>query len=118
MDTVFVTGLKTEGVIGVFEWEREIRQLLFIDLEMATDIATAATTDDLTYTLDYKSICDFVIDYVASTQFKLIETLAEKLAAMLMIEFSVPWIRLAVHKPGAIAPAQDLGVRIERGVKP
>lgn len=118
MDKVFITRLKTEGVIGVFAWEREVRQTLYIDVEMATDIKKAAATDNLAHTLDYKAITDRIQQFVAASQYQLIETLAEHLAGLLRREFGIPWLRLAVHKPGAIAAAQDVGITIERGVKP
>lgn len=117
-DTVFIKALKTEGVIGVFDWEREIRQPLFVDVVMATNIRQAAATDDLTHTLNYKAICDRITEYVATSQFKLIETLAEQLAALLQKEFAIEWLQLAIHKPGAIAAAGDIGIQIERGEKP
>ena len=117
-DTVFIKGLKTEGVIGVFDWEREIRQPLYIDVTMATDIRLAAKSDDLTHTLNYKAITDRICEYVAGSAFKLIETLAEHLAEILQKEFAITWLQLAIHKPGAIAAASDIGIQIERGEKP
>lgn len=117
-DTVFIKGLKTEGVIGVFDWEREIRQPLYIDVTMATDIRLAAAHDDLTDTLDYKAITDRIAQFVAQSAFKLIETLAERLAELLQKEFAIQWLQLAIHKPGAIAAASDIGIQIERGEKP
>ena len=118
MDTVFIKGLKTEGVIGVFEWEREIRQPLYIDVTLATDIRKAAETDDLQHTLDYKAITDAIKAFVSGTQFQLIETLAEALAQKIQQDFQVSWLALKIHKPGAIADAEDIGIVIERGVKP
>lgn len=117
-DTVFIRGLKADGVIGVFDWEREIRQTLVIDVTMATDIRQAASTDDLQHTLDYKAICDAIRDWVAAEQFKLIETLAETIAARLRAKFGVSWLRLTIHKPTAIAEAMDVGITIERGETP
>lgn len=117
-DTVFIRGLKAEGVIGVFDWEREIRQTLLIDVTMATDIRKAASTDDLQHTLDYKAICEAIRAWVADEQFQLIETLAETIAARLRKEFSIRWLRLTIHKPTAIAEAMDVGITIERGETP
>ena len=118
VDSVFIKGLKTEGIIGVFDWEREIRQPLYIDVVMATDIRRAAVEDNLAHTLDYKAITDRIQHFVADSGFKLIETLAERLAATLQAEFHIVWLQLSVHKPGAIADAQDIGITIERGEKP
>ena len=117
-DTVFIKGLKTEAVIGVFDWEREIRQALYIDVVMATDIRLAAAEDNLNHTLDYKAITDRIQHFVAQSRFKLIETLAEHLAVLLQAEFGIAWLQLSIHKPGAIANAQDIGITIERGEKP
>ncbi|MDZ7923037.1 MAG: dihydroneopterin aldolase [Marinagarivorans sp.] len=118
MDKVFIKHLKTEGVIGVFDWEREVRQPLYIDITMATDIAQAAASDDLAHTLDYKTICDFIQQRVAGSHFKLIETLAETLAQELRQEFAIRWLELSVHKPSAIAAAGDIGITIQRGELP
>ena len=118
MDIVFIRDLKIQTVIGVFEWERSIKQTVAFDLEMAADNTKAAATDQIEDALDYKSISDRVIEYVESNHFQLVETLAEKVAALIREEFSVPWVRLRLSKPGAIKPAKDVGVLIERGEKP
>ena len=115
MDKIFLTGLRTDAVIGIYDWEREIRQLLIVDLEMATDIRKASATDDIQYTLNYKSISDRVIAFVTDSSFGLIETLAEQIAEIVRVEFDVCWVRVTVHKPDAIEAAIDLGVTIERG---
>lgn len=115
MDKVFIKGLKADSVIGVYDWEREIRQQLLLDLELGTDIQHAAKTDDLTYTIDYAAISARVIAYVQAGEFQLIETLAEKIAALLMTEFSIPWLKLTLYKPGAVSEAETVGVMIERG---
>lgn len=117
MDTVFLKQLRTTPVIGIYDWEREIRQNVSIDLEMATDIARAAATDDIQFTLNYKSISDRVIEFTNDSSFGLIETLAERIASIVKDEFNVPWVRVTVHKPDAIDAAADVGVVIERGDK-
>lgn len=116
-DTVFIRGLKAECVIGVFDWEREIRQTLLIDVDMATDIRQAASTDDLQLTLDYKAISEAIRRWAMEAQCQLIETLAELIATRLRAEFGVRWLRLTIHKPTAIADALDVGITIERGDK-
>ena len=118
MDIIFLRNLRIETIIGIFDWEREIRQAVFIDLEMATDIRRAAQTDAIEDTLDYKAISKAVIAYVEDSEFQLIETLAERVAALIMQEFDVPWLRLTLNKKGAIRDADDVGVIIERGAKP
>ena len=118
MDKVFLKGLHTTPVIGIYDWEREIRKDVYIDLVMATDIVKAASTDDIQFALNYKSISDRVVEFANDSSFGLIETLAEKVAAIVREEFDVSWVSVTVHKPGAIDIANDLGVSIERGHRP
>ncbi|WP_193073156.1 dihydroneopterin aldolase [Pseudomonas sp. FME51] len=119
MDQVFVRGLEVETVIGAYDWERTIRQRLLFDLDMAWDIRGAAADDDLSQALDYAAVSQRLLDYVSSTDFELIETLAERVAALVLSEFNVPWLRLTITKPGAVKEASGgVGVIIERGQRP
>lgn len=118
MDRVFVRGLAIETCIGVYDWERSVRQRLELDLEMAFDIAPAAADDDLDLTLDYAAVSARLSDFVAAQSFELIESLAERCAAIVLEEFPVPWLRLELRKPGAVANADTVGVLIERGHLP
>lgn len=115
MDKIFLRGLKTEATIGVFEWERQIHQQLRIDLEAATDVAEAAQNDRLDDALDYKNIAKYIQDFVARSEYQLIETLAHELANKLMQEFNIKWLRLCLNKAGAIRGAAGVGITIERG---
>jgi len=117
MDIVYIRDLKIETVIGIFDWERRIRQTVSLDLEMATDIRKAATSDDIKDALDYKAVSKRLIAFVSESEFLLVETMAEKVAAIVLDEFSVPWLRLRLSKPGAVRGSQDVGVIIERGEK-
>lgn len=117
MDIIFLTDLRAETVIGIYDWEREIRQTVAIDLEMGTDISKAAASEDINHALNYKNISDRLISFVENSEYELIETMAEKIASILLTEFSVPWVRVTLHKPGAISRAKDVGVIIERGEK-
>lgn len=117
MDIVYIRDLKIETVIGIFDWERRIRQTVSIDLEMATDIRKAAASDDIKDALDYKAVSKRLIAFVGESEFLLVETMAEKIAAIVLGEFNVPWLRLRLSKPGAVRGAQDVGVIIERGEK-
>ena len=118
MDIVFIQELRVDTVIGVYDWEREVRQPLLLDLEMACDNRLAAVADDVANALDYAAVSARLLEFVESSQFQLIETLAEQVAAIVREEFNVPWLRLRVCKPGAVAQAQGVGVSIERGTKP
>ena len=118
MDTVFIEGLEIEAVIGIYDWERRIRQPLRFDIEMAFDNRVPAATDAIADTLDYKAVSHRLIDFVAQSDFGLVETLAERCAEIVMREFDVPWLRLKLSKPGAVRGAAAVGVTIERGRQP
>ena len=113
-DRVFIDDLRIQTVIGVFDWEREIRQAVSLDLEMEFDIRQAALSDSIEDTLDYKSVAKRLIGFVEQSEFGLIETLAEHVARIVVKEFNVPEVRVVLHKPGAIRGARDVGVVIER----
>ncbi len=118
MDIIFLHDLKVETIIGIWEWERKIRQTVSIDLDMSTDIRKAAATDSVDDTLNYKSVAKRVQAFVGESSFQLVETLAEKIAAIVLDEFEVSWVQVRVRKPGAIRGARDVGVQIERGSRP
>ena len=118
MDKIFLQELKVETIIGIWEWERKIRQTVIIDLEMSADIAKAAATDDVADMLNYKSVAKRIQGFVADSSFQLVETLAEKIAEIIRGEFGVAWVRVTVHKPGAIRGSRDVGIDIERGERP
>jgi len=114
LDRIFLQDLRVEAVIGIFEWERRVRQIVSLDIEMATDVKTAAATDEIENALDYKSIAKHLIATIESSEFKLVETLAETLARIVVTDFGVAWVKLSVSKPGAIEGSQNVGVVIER----
>jgi dihydroneopterin aldolase len=118
VDRIFISDLRIDTIIGIYDWERQVRQTIRIDLEMAHDIRRAAETDDIQYALNYKAVAKRLIAFVEASQFLLIETLAEDVARLIMTEFSVPWLRLTLHKPGALRGASSVGVIIERGSLP
>ena len=118
MDIIFLHDLRIEAVIGIWEWERKIRQTVSIDLEMSADISKAAATDDVADTLNYKAVAKRLQEFVGESGFQLVETLAEKVAGIVRDEFGVSWVRVRVNKPGAIRGARDVGVIIERGTRP
>lgn len=118
MDTIFLHDLRIDTVIGIWEWERKIRQTVSIDLEMSADIRKAAATDSVEDTLNYKLVAKRLQQFVGESGFQLVETLAEKIADIVLGEFDVAWVRVRVNKPGAIRGARDVGVIIERGARP
>ncbi len=115
MDIVFLRDLRIETVIGIYDWEREIRQTVVLDLEMAADVAKAAASDRIEDALDYKTVAKRLIAFVGESRFQLVETLAEQCARIVREEFGVPWVRLTLNKIGAVNGARDVGVIIERG---
>lgn len=115
MDTIYLHELRVETVIGIWDWERKIRQNVIIDLDMSADIAKAAASDSVDDTLNYKLVAKRVQQFVSDSSFQLVETLAERIAAIVTDEFGVEWVRVKVNKPGAIRGARDVGVIIERG---
>lgn len=118
MDIVFIRQLQIETVIGIYEWESTIRQTIVLDLEMATDIRRAANSESIDHALNYHAISVRLNEFVSGQKFLLIETIAERCAELVMREFNVPWLRLTVIKPTAVPAAREVGVVIERGVKP
>jgi len=118
MDKIFLDALKVDTIIGIWDWERKIRQTVVIDLEMSADIAKAAATDNVKDTLNYKSVAKRIQAFVGDSRFQLVETLAERIAGIIRDEFDVAWVKVTVHKPGAIRRSNDVGVEIERGERP
>ena len=115
MDIIYLHGLRVEAVIGIWEWEKRIRQIIEIDLDMGTDIRKAAASDDVADTLNYKAVSKRVQTFIEENRFELVETLAERIAGIIIDEFDVPWVRVKLNKPGAIRGSRAVGVLIERG---
>lgn len=113
-DRIFLRGLTAECIIGFIEWERRVRQTVVVDLELPIDCRRAAATDEVADTVDYKRVAKRVLAYLEASEFKLVETLAHRLALLLLEEFGVEWVRVSVNKPGAIRGSRDVGVVIER----
>lgn len=117
MDIVYLNDLRVDTVIGIYDWERRTRQTVVLDIEMATDIRKAAETDRIEHTLDYKAVAKRLFAYINGSEFQLVETLAEKIAGIILEEFEVPWCRIRLNKKGAVRGVRDVGVIIERGRK-
>jgi len=113
-DTIFLHDLRVKTIVGIWDWERRIRQTVSIDLDMGADIRKAAASDRIEDALDYKQIAKRVQQFVEDSSFQLVETLAENIAAVVLREFDVPWIVVRVNKPGAIRGSRDVGVIIRR----
>src|ERR1700760_546364 len=113
-DIIFLRGLEVECIIGFIDWERRVKQTVVIDLELPVDCRVASVRDEVEDTLDYKKVAKRVIAFIEASEFKLVETLANRLALLLLEEFGIAWVRLSVNKPGAICGSKDVGMRIER----
>ena len=117
MDKIFIHALKTETIIGIFDWERQVRQTVIVDIEIGADIRRAALTDSIDDTLSYKRVAKRVLAFVEGSQFHLVETLAEHLAMLVLEEFGVAWVGIILSKPGAVRNSRDVGVALERDRK-
>ncbi|WP_299597207.1 dihydroneopterin aldolase [uncultured Microbulbifer sp.] len=117
MDIVYIRDLKVDTIIGIYDWEREVRQTVSLDIEMAFDIREAARTDNIEHTLNYKAVAKRLIAFIEGAEFLLVETMAEQAADIVRKEFNVSWLRLRLSKPGAVRGARDVGVIIERGAR-
>ena len=114
MDKIFLTGLSVECIVGIWEWERQVKQRVVLDIEMATDIRKAAATDHIEDTIDYKKVSKRLLSFVGESQFQLVETLTERIAETLIKEFHVPWVKVKLNKQGALRGSKDVGIVIER----
>ena len=117
MDIIFIHELRVQSLIGVHPWERESRQNLLLDVELGADTRAAAATDRLDDTLDYQAVARRIDEFASASSFQLVETLGARIAELLRREFEVPWLRLRLRKPGALANARDVGLLIERGIR-
>ena len=115
MDIIYLKDLRIDTIVGIYEWERRTRQTVIFDIEMGADISKAARTDAIEDTLNYKAVAKRIISFVENSDCQLIETLAERVADILLQEFKVPWLRLSLNKQGAVRGVRDVGVIIERG---
>lgn len=118
MDIVFVEGLEVDCTIGIYDWEKEIKQKLILDIEMAHDNKIPGNSDKIEDALDYQEICDLLTTYLEKSSMELIERVAETVAEMIQGLFSVPWVKVTVRKPDAIKNTHSVGVSIERGHRP
>jgi dihydroneopterin aldolase len=110
--------LQIETVIGIYDWERKIKQTISLDIDMAADIRQAAKSDNIDDTLSYKTVAKRLIEFIEASEYELVEALAEKICSIIIEEFSVPWVKLSLSKPGAVRGSKAVGVIIERGEKP
>ncbi len=114
MDKIFLSALRVECIVGIWEWERRVKQTVVLDVEMAADIRKAAASDRIEDTIDYKRVAKRLLAFVGESQFHLVETLTERIAHLIVTEFGVNWVKVRLNKQGAIRGARDVGIEIER----
>lgn len=114
MDKIFLSALSVECIVGIWEWERRVKQTVIIDVEMAADIRKAAASDRIEDTIDYKRVAKRLLAFVGDSQFHLVETLTERIAHLIVTEFGVSRVKVRLNKQGAIRGARDVGIEIER----
>jgi dihydroneopterin aldolase len=114
LDKIFIHALKTETIVGIFDWERQVKQTVVIDIEFSADIRKAALSDSIGDTLNYKGVAKRVLAFVEVSRFHLVETLAEHIAMLILQDFGVAWVSITLSKPGAIRGSRDVGVMLER----
>lgn len=115
LDIVFIEDLRIETIIGIYDWERKVKQTISLDIEMAADNRKPAATENIDDALNYKAVAKRMITFTEESQFQLVETLAERLIEIIMNDFNVPWCRLKLSKLGAVTGSRSVGVIIERG---
>jgi dihydroneopterin aldolase len=113
-DTIFISELSVHAIIGIYDWERQIKQRLVFDIEMGTDIARSAESDSIEDTLNYKAVAKRVTQFVQDSSYGLIESLIERVAEIILNEFPTPWVRITLNKVGAVRGSKSVGIRIER----
>jgi len=117
LDKIFIHALKTEAIVGIFDWERQVKQTVLVDIEFSADIRKAALSDSIDDTLNYKRVAKCVMAFIEGSSFHLVETLAERIAMLVLEDFGVAWVRISLSKPGAIRSSQDVGVVLERNAQ-
>lgn len=113
-DRIFLRELRTETIIGIFDWERKVKQTLSFDFEFPADARRASKSDRIEDTLNYKSVAKTVLAFVEASEYQLIETLAEEVAHLILKTFALEWVKISLSKPGAVRGSRDVGIMIER----
>lgn len=114
MDKIFLHALKAEAIIGIYDWERQVRQTVIVDLEMGADVRKAALSDSIDDTLNYKRVAKRLLAFIEASQYHLVETLTEQIAMLLLAEFGLSWVKVVLSKPGAVRGSRDVGIIVER----
>ena len=114
MDAILVRDLRVEALIGIHRRERHVMQTLSIDLDIGLPGSAVFSSDKVADTIDYEKVAQKIAELASSGHFRLVETVAERIATLLMKEFGAPWCKVSVAKLGILANAKLVGVTIER----
>jgi dihydroneopterin aldolase len=114
VDKIFLRELKIETIIGFWEWERRIKQVVSLDLEIGTDARIAAGSDRIAGTLNYEQLAKRLVEFVGASEYQMVEALATAIGEIVIREFGAPWVKVSVAKPGAVPAAREVGIVIER----
>lgn len=113
-DTIFISGLEIETIIGVYDWEREEPRPLFIDIEIGCDISLPSSSDDIADTIDYDLLSKEIGSFASKASYQLIEAFAEAVAQIVLSQNGCEWVKLTINKPGAVENAVSVGISIFR----
>ena len=114
MDIVYLHGIKLDTVIGVWEWERRIKQTLLVNIDLGTDTSAAGNSDALADTINYQAVAELVMEIGRENSYALVEALGEEITTRVLENFSVDWVKLQINKQGAVRGVRDVGIIIER----
>ena len=114
MDTIFISDLRLDILVGVYDWERKVPQKIQLDIEIGLPARKSGDLD-LADTIDYAAVVSRIEESLAEKHVGLLENLAEQVAQMILREFKSPWVRVSVAKLAALKNVKRLGVTIERG---
>ena len=113
MDIIFLNGMAVETLVGVYEWERQHSQTLYLDLQVGI-AANSQRNDDLNLTLSYADIAHIVRTELAVQTFQLLESVGEHIAQVLLQQAGVLEVTVKVMKPGILAGVREVGIQITR----
>jgi dihydroneopterin aldolase/D-erythro-7,8-dihydroneopterin triphosphate epimerase len=114
MDTIIIRDLALRTIIGIYPEERKEKQDIVVNITLEVDLKKAGTTDDITNTVDYKSLKKEIVRMVDASADNLIESLAEKIASICLSEEKVNRALVTIDKPGALRFARSVAVSVDR----
>jgi len=117
MDTIFINDFRLDVLIGIYDWEHTVPQLVQLDLEIGIP-RSAGRVKAIGDTIDYAKVVGRIEESLRGNHFPLVEKLAEHIAYLLLTEFTTPWVKVSATKLAPLKGVKRLGVTIERGERP